>query len=41
VNWEEEDLIQVTGRKAGRKSPLRIPRYRWVDDIKMDLVEIR
>jgi hypothetical protein len=38
--WGEEDCIQDTGGKAEGKRPLRIPRRRWVDNIKMDLREI-
>jgi hypothetical protein len=29
------------GRKAEGKRPLRRPRRRWLDNIKMDLLEIR
>jgi hypothetical protein len=32
-------LHKVIGRKAREKEPLGRPRYRWVDKIKMDLVE--
>jgi hypothetical protein len=40
TNDGEEERVQVIGRKAIRKEPLGRPRHRWIDKIKMDLLEI-
>jgi hypothetical protein len=40
TNGGEEDSVEVTGRKARGKRPLGRPRCRWIDNIKMDLLEI-
>jgi hypothetical protein len=37
----KEDCIWVIGKKTEGKRPLGRPRHRLVDNIKMDLVEIR
>jgi hypothetical protein len=36
----EEEHTRVIGRKARGKEPLGRPRCRWVDNIRMDLVEV-
>jgi hypothetical protein len=33
--------VEVIGRKARGERPLGRPRRRWIDKIKIDLVEIR
>jgi hypothetical protein len=40
TNGGEEEREWVIGRKAGGKRPLGRPRRRWIDNIKMDLLEI-
>jgi hypothetical protein len=37
---EKWDAYRLFGGKSEGKRPLGRPRYRWVDKIKMDLVEI-
>jgi hypothetical protein len=37
---EERKVYKVLERKPEGKSPLEIPRHRWVDGVKMDLREI-
>jgi hypothetical protein len=36
----EEECLQVIGRKLEGKRPLGRPRRRWIDNIKMDLLEV-
>jgi hypothetical protein len=38
---EKRNAYRILIRKPERKSPLERPRSRWVDNIKMDLREIR
>jgi hypothetical protein len=38
--WEQRNAYRILVGKPERKSPLGRPRYRWVDNIKMDLREI-
>jgi hypothetical protein len=38
--WGEEKCVKVIGRKPEGKRPLRRPRRRWIDNIKMDLSEM-
>jgi hypothetical protein len=41
TNGGEEECVYVVGEKARRKEkPLGRPRHRWVDNIRMDLVEV-
>jgi hypothetical protein len=40
TNGGEEEPVWVIGGKAGGKRPLRRTRRRWIDNIKMDLLEI-
>jgi hypothetical protein len=40
TNGGEKECVFVIGRKARRKEPLGRPRRRWIDNIKMDLLEI-
>jgi hypothetical protein len=40
ARWGEEERAQVIARKAREKEPLERPRRRWIDSIKMDLLEI-
>jgi hypothetical protein len=40
TNGGEEECVWVLGRKARGKEPLGRPRRRWIDNIKMDLLEI-
>jgi hypothetical protein len=40
TNGEEEEHLQDVGGKARRKEPLGRPRHRWLDNIRMDLVEV-
>jgi hypothetical protein len=40
TNGGEEKSVQVIGRKARGKEPLGRPRHRWIDNIKMELLEI-
>jgi hypothetical protein len=37
----EEERVLVIGRKSEGKRPLGRTRRRWVDNVKLDLVEIR
>jgi hypothetical protein len=37
---EERKLYKVSAGKPGGKRPLEIPRRRWEDGIRMDLMEI-
>jgi hypothetical protein len=37
--WGRTGMHMDIGENAGRKEPLRRPRRRWVDNIKMDLRE--
>jgi hypothetical protein len=39
-NGREEERVYVIGRKARGKRPLGRPRRRWIDNIKMDFLEI-
>jgi hypothetical protein len=39
-NGGKENYVQVIGGKARGREPLGRPRCRWVDNIKMDLLEI-
>jgi hypothetical protein len=41
TNGGKEECIYDTGGKARRKEPIGRPIRRWVDNIKMDLREIR
>jgi hypothetical protein len=41
TNWGEEERVYVIGGKARGKEPLGRPRRRWVDNIRMDLGEVR
>jgi hypothetical protein len=41
TNGGEEELMSDIVGKSERKRPLRRPRRRWVDNIRMDLREIR
>jgi hypothetical protein len=36
----EEERVYVIGKKARGKRPLGRPRRRWIDNIKMDLLEV-
>jgi hypothetical protein len=38
--WEKRKAKRILMGKPERKRPLRRPRRRWVDNIKMDLREI-
>jgi hypothetical protein len=38
---EKKNAYRILVGKPGGKRPLRRPRRRWVDNIKMDLKEIR
>jgi hypothetical protein len=38
--WGEEERVWVTDRKPEGKRPLGRPRRRWIDNIKMDFLEI-
>jgi hypothetical protein len=38
---EKRNVCRILVRNPERKRPLGRPRRRWVDNIKMDLVEIR
>jgi hypothetical protein len=40
TNWEERNVYRILVGKPEGKRPLGRPRYRWVDNIKMDLREI-
>jgi hypothetical protein len=40
TNGREEERVYVIGRKPEGKRPLGRPRRRWIDNIKMDLLEI-
>jgi hypothetical protein len=40
TNWRYEKCTQNFGRKTEGKRPLRKPRSRWKDDIRLDLREI-
>jgi hypothetical protein len=41
TNGGEEERVQVVGGKGrGERRPLGRPRRRWMDSIKMDLVEV-
>jgi hypothetical protein len=40
TNGEEETVYRILVGKPEGKRPLRIPRRRWMDNIKMDLREI-
>jgi hypothetical protein len=40
TNGREEERVLVIGRKPEGKRPLGRPRRRWIDNIKMDLLEI-
>jgi hypothetical protein len=37
---EKRNVYRLLVRKSERKRPLGIPRRRWMDNIKMDLLEI-
>jgi hypothetical protein len=41
INRGEEECIQDIGGKARKKEPLGRPRYRWKDNINMNLIDIR
>jgi hypothetical protein len=38
--WEKRNMYRLLVGMPEGKTPLGRPRYRWVDNIKMDLVEI-
>jgi hypothetical protein len=38
--WESRDVCRVLVGKPEGKTPLRRPRHRWKDNIKMDLQEV-
>jgi hypothetical protein len=38
--WGEENVYRLLVRKPKEKRPLGRPRCRWIDNIKMDLLEI-
>jgi hypothetical protein len=38
--WEKRNVYRLLVRKPEEKRPLGRPRRRWMDDIKMDLIEI-
>jgi hypothetical protein len=40
MNGTEEERVEFIGRKAKGKETLERPRSRWIDNIKMDLLEI-
>jgi hypothetical protein len=40
ANGGEEDRIKVIGRKSRKKETTRKTKTRWMDNIKMDLVEM-
>jgi hypothetical protein len=40
TNGGEEEHVEVIGRKARGKETARKSRHRWIDNIKMDLLEI-
>jgi hypothetical protein len=40
TNGGEEERVYVVGRKARGKRQLGRPRRRWLDNIRMDLVEV-
>jgi hypothetical protein len=40
TNWGDEECVQDIGGKARRKEPLGRPRRSWVDNIKMDWIEV-
>jgi hypothetical protein len=40
TNGGEEECIYNIGGEARRKEPLGRPRRKWVDNIKMDFIEI-
>jgi hypothetical protein len=40
MNWGEENAYGLLVGKLARKRPLGRPRWRWVDNIRMDLVEV-
>jgi hypothetical protein len=40
MNGEKRNVYRILVRKPEGKSPLGRPRYRWEDNIKMDLREI-
>jgi hypothetical protein len=41
INGEKTNVYRILGGKPERKRPLGRPRLKWVDNIKMDLREIR
>jgi hypothetical protein len=40
TNWEKRNAYGLVGKPEGRR-PLGRPRRTWVDNIRMDLVEVR
>jgi hypothetical protein len=38
--WKKRNTYRIFVGKPGRKSPLGIPRRRWVENIQIDLREI-
>jgi hypothetical protein len=38
--WENIKVYRILVGKPDRKRPLRRPRLRWADNIKMDLIDI-
>jgi hypothetical protein len=41
MNWGEENEYRILVGKPEGKRPIRRPRRGWMDNIKMDLTEIR
>jgi hypothetical protein len=39
-NWEKRNVYRLLVRKPEGKRPLGSPRYRWINNIKMDLLDI-
>jgi hypothetical protein len=37
TNWEKRNACRILVGKSERKRPLRRPRLRWLDNIKIDL----
>jgi hypothetical protein len=40
MNWEKRNLYRLLVGKPEGKRPLGRPRHKWMDNIKMDLLEI-
>jgi hypothetical protein len=39
--WEKRNAYRLLVEKPEGKRPLRRPRHRWVDNIRMDLADVR